>query len=270
VFATTLFGLKTFGIKGPDLKHLALSLFFLPTFDSNGSLVQPVLFVGWTLNFQVFFYGLFTCALALRSHLCEEITLILGIAGVYLADNLTHIPQIDYFSDEIMLEFLFGVAIARLRHFGRPLLNSRSPTFFGGCLIVGSCLVFGLSFLLGGAFLDHRHAIIGSAAALVVLGATGLELKGKVVTNRILLLQGAASYSILLVHPLVLQVIGKAMIVSRLNATSFGIAVGYFGTVVAVWIAGTIVHRYLEEPIHRRLRKGLDSMIERSNRTALA
>ena len=62
-----IYWLLTFGVFGlaaiaptllnnttADLVHLAKSLFFVP-FDKNGSGLFPVLFVGWTLNYEMFF-----------------------------------------------------------------------------------------------------------------------------------------------------------------------------------------------------------------------
>ena len=38
-----------------DLEHLIKSLFFIP-FNKNGAGHYPILFLGWTLNFEIIFY----------------------------------------------------------------------------------------------------------------------------------------------------------------------------------------------------------------------
>jgi peptidoglycan/LPS O-acetylase OafA/YrhL len=60
----------------PDWRELLKSLAFVPFEKSNG-LTQPVLFVGWTLNYEMLFYALFAAGLSVRSRR-------LGAAGVIL------------------------------------------------------------------------------------------------------------------------------------------------------------------------------------------
>ena len=45
-----------------NIEHLFKSLFFIP-FDKNGTGHFPILFLGWTLNFEVIFYFLFALSL---------------------------------------------------------------------------------------------------------------------------------------------------------------------------------------------------------------
>ena len=48
-----------------NFDELIKSLLFVPFAKENG-LVQPTLFVGWTLNYEMMFYALFAAALFLR------------------------------------------------------------------------------------------------------------------------------------------------------------------------------------------------------------
>ena len=45
------------------LKTLLYDLFFIPRLDSEGTIIYPVLGVGWTLNLEMYFYLLFAGAL---------------------------------------------------------------------------------------------------------------------------------------------------------------------------------------------------------------
>ena len=58
-----------------DLSHLAASLAFVPWTSPWGE-VQPVLPVGWTLNFEMLFYALFALAMLLG---LPRMTLCLGV-----------------------------------------------------------------------------------------------------------------------------------------------------------------------------------------------
>lgn len=57
VFAIALAAPQLAGNVKPDWLHLAHSLLFLP-YGSNGDITAPILVVGWTLNFEMFFYVL--------------------------------------------------------------------------------------------------------------------------------------------------------------------------------------------------------------------
>src|ERR1700727_3089019 len=63
--------------------ELLKSLFFVPFQKSNG-LYQPILFVGWTVNYEMFFYMLLGLALLIapRRPLLVGSLFILAIAGV--------------------------------------------------------------------------------------------------------------------------------------------------------------------------------------------
>src|SRR5882672_247790 len=52
----------------PTLSGLVNSLLFIP-YAKEGGRVYPILFLGWTLNYEMFFYALFACALALNRRL---------------------------------------------------------------------------------------------------------------------------------------------------------------------------------------------------------
>jgi len=63
--------------------HFAASLLFIPM-KSPWGLVQPVLPVGWTLNFEMLFYMVFAIAIALgapRVRFCLTVFLALFLAG---------------------------------------------------------------------------------------------------------------------------------------------------------------------------------------------
>ncbi len=253
IFITTLFGLKTLGIETPDLRRLILSLFFLPTFE-NGVLVSPTLFVGWTLNFQVPFYLLFGLALSFERYVCKEITLSACITVLYILSMIIKRPELGYYLDELLLGFVLGLLISRL-HCGCPSFLERIRLeIFVTCLAIGSVFLVGTALISTGVLLQHQHAFIAIAGAMMVFGAVGLEAKGMVMRRKVVLLQGAASYSIFLVHPLILQFAGKAMILTGLNVTIPGTLIGYGVTLALVSITGTAIHLYIERPVSEALR----------------
>ena len=121
---TALTLLKLYGVHlHPDMKnngphavisagYVVSSFFFVPFRNSLGA-VQPVLMVGWTLSFEMLFYLLFACALALR---ISEVRLLAPAMVALAAIGLWHgniDPAIGVLASPLLLEFLAGVLIGR-------------------------------------------------------------------------------------------------------------------------------------------------------------
>ena len=64
LFAIVMYGFKPVGIMRMQPDWLAKSLLFIP-FDRDGR-VEPIISVGWTLNYEMFFYLLFALGLFVR------------------------------------------------------------------------------------------------------------------------------------------------------------------------------------------------------------
>src|SRR5262249_39672775 len=61
---------------------LLKSLFFIP-YEKESGRVYPVLFLGWTLNYEMFFYVVFSIALALRPALAPLLSA--GVLAAFVA-----------------------------------------------------------------------------------------------------------------------------------------------------------------------------------------
>ena len=70
-----------------NFEHLFKSLFFIP-FDKNGLGYFPILYVGWTLNYEMFFYLLFAIALIFHSEFRGIITSIFILCAIYAEENI--------------------------------------------------------------------------------------------------------------------------------------------------------------------------------------
>jgi peptidoglycan/LPS O-acetylase OafA/YrhL len=78
-----------FSLPSNDLSHLVMSLLFIP-FDKNGSGHAPILSVGWTLNYEMYFYFLFSlaCIISNKNRGIVVVFLIVVIMFVlYFFDN---------------------------------------------------------------------------------------------------------------------------------------------------------------------------------------
>lgn len=94
-----------------NFTYFIKSLFFIP-FDKNGY-VEPLLALGWTLNYEIFFYFIFWISALIthkfRSYLAFFILTTLSLLGKVIDFNSV---IFDFYSSTILLEFGFGMLLA--------------------------------------------------------------------------------------------------------------------------------------------------------------
>lgn len=180
-----------------SLRHVLMSMFFIPHRGVDGTL-SPLVKQGWTLNYEVFFYVLFTIALAvtLRHRVALAVSVLFALAAVgwWMGAAGIDLGTPGFYFQDIIVEFGFGMLIA-------AMFLRRSPPRLG--VFAGSALVvagFAAIFVIDATTDASRMVIYGIPAAAIVVGA--LTVEGQVAALRIPLLQfaGDASYSVYLVH----------------------------------------------------------------------
>jgi len=242
---------------------LVKSLLFIPFYKTAGHL-QPVLFVGWTLNYEMFFYSVFALGLLFK----ETQYRILFIIGVLAALSLMRIVApsenvfLQFYSSPLLLEFAFGMLIGVA--FGKGLSLS---AWYWKYLLIGIFLV-GVATLI---FLPletpagwQQLLTRGVPAALVILAASGLEKRGEAVKAATLVCVGDASYSMYLTHPFVTQTFEKICI--RLQARGIASFFLMAGCVAAVLLTAQIIHRVVELPIVNMIRRWWSDRSTRASR----
>ena len=215
-----LYWLGTFGVFGvaclmpnlldnttADITGLIKSLFFIPYL--KGEYAQPLLYLGWTLNFEMFFYALFAVAMAIshRHRLAIASAMILALV---LLGQLVAFESVvaSFYTSEILAEFALGLGCyalykrtARWRAAG-PSRSARRLLVVTAVTCLG-CMPFSglLDPLLGRAGYWGIPATLAFLA--LVHGLSGVTLPRSVV------LIGDASYSLYLFHPYVLKTFNK-------------------------------------------------------------
>jgi len=155
----------------------------------------PVLKVGWTLCLETFFYLGVTAAIATRPSLP-----LAAYALCMIGALTTSMPLLDFVGSPMALEFLMGVAVARLPR--RTIFGLFIP--LGLVLLALTPTVLGdLGSSLGAEWALQRSVQWGIPAALIVWGALSLEPLFKHRLFDVPVKIGDASYSIYLFHPLV-------------------------------------------------------------------
>lgn len=205
-----------------DPQHILFSYLFLPSRNEAG-VVEPVLGVGWTLTFEMYFYAVFALALLLRVSpflFAGSWMVAASIVGALLVGD-TDSPWAVYL-DRVVLYFVVGMAIGKLVQLGyvrwAPALVS---------VLLAVAVVLAVAGDAGWYRSSWFRFVIVSALVLAVVWAEPL-LRGRVPSW--LLFLGDASYSIYLFHPLVAPVVPELM--ARLD-----LRVGWLGVLGAMALA---------------------------------
>jgi len=228
-----------------DFNFVAGSYLFLPVTDSAGHF-RPVLPVGWTLTYEFLFYLLFAVALAMRVDTLRVVVPGLGlIAGAALARTDAW-PAWTILFDTIVVEFVFGVVLAKwtLKGFRLP------PAIAGGLVLVGFASILILPMISE----NTRVLTWGIPAFAIVAGAVSLEPFVAHTLPRWILALGDASYSIYLSHGFVVP----ALMLTVGSIVSPGRGAEVLTVVLCVSvssIAGWILYFLIESPITRALKR---------------
>ncbi|WP_420961598.1 acyltransferase family protein [Brucella sp. IR073] len=183
-----------------DLPRLVTSLFFIPFEDLQGK-IWPLVVVGWTLNYEMFFYVLFALGLWLRLPILVPVLAIaaLAAAGLLLRPDAT-IPR--FYTDQLLLEFAIGLLLSRAMVFKNALL--------GAALAIAGVVSL-LSWGLASDTPEWRVIYWGLPAAAIVAGFLAVERAGAFPARALRPLEklGDASYSLYLTHGIVLSIVRK-------------------------------------------------------------
>jgi exopolysaccharide production protein ExoZ len=210
----------------------------------------PLLAVGWTLTYEMYFYILFGLAL-----LCgrRRLPWILGAWALVtfalaVAFEGSSVPTLNLLANPLLLEFLMGVVVGHL-------VMTRRPVAPGWMLAAGTVLMgVGVWFASGidPSALDawFRTVAIGPPAALIVLGAIGLERRKQYIAPRVLQYLGDASYSIYLWHTLLLVAAGRVVVAVMPGAENLHLVL-LIAVSLAVLGACIVLYELVERPLLR-------------------
>ena len=242
-----------------DLKAaLASSLFFLPypTYGFEGDAVFPVHTLGWSLNYEVFFYLVFTIFIVLPMRravvgVCLAIVLIALLGATWRPES----TALRFWTQPIIVEFAFGVLAggAWLRGFALNGWSAGSLTAISVVVLAWNPL--GLALAPGTTTTPNdwvRVASWGLPAAAILSAAVGYEQGRRLKSWALGLLErvGDSSYSLYLMHPFALIVIGKGWL--ALGLDRFMPWPVFTVTLAAASVCvGLLSYRWLEVPITR-------------------
>ena len=205
LFALAIAAPGLMGATRADWGELVKSLAFVPFVKSNEQ-VHPLLYLGWTLNYEMLFYALFALSLLIapqRPHL-PAITFLLVLFAIGRTSTLRSVP-LTFWTGAVVIEFVFGIVAYRIWRSGA--LRRLHPAL---AVMLALTALAVMSPLDLDPFSDARPWLWGVPAWIAFLATLSLEGRWRVPAWWLLL--GNASYSLYLTHAYILQAIQKKLV----------------------------------------------------------
>jgi len=232
-----------------DPLWIIASYAFIP-WTSDAGITMPVLGLGWTLNYEMYFYVVFSFALLFPRKLAIPLLALVFSISIAVGTIINpETPLLKQMTNWLLAEFLGGVVLGVAFKKGRWI-----PTFSAILLIAFIILMLTASveWRDNGTFPQHfRLVFFGLPALAIVLATTLCEWIRNLRVPSILLFLGNASYSIYLTHVFTLPLLLKIL-------SALGLQLPFEVTIVVLMVASTIIavifYELFERPTQRLLR----------------
>jgi exopolysaccharide production protein ExoZ len=216
-----------------DFGQILSSYGFFPYARPDGR-IAPILSLGWTLNYEMFFYTL--CAFSLLAgH--ATLTLCVGIISVVLLPTLIEFQTAPwlYWTNTIITEFIFGILLAKIYQQGWH--TPKTP-------VAVSLFLIGLTLLIAMGSTDLPRFIAAGVPAVLIVAAGTLFCPPLFARWQIL---GNSSYALYLSHRFTLR-IGTLLLVPVLPQSTLG----FWAYVLSISLLSIglaiLVHLWVERP----------------------
>ncbi len=232
-------------------QHLLLSLLFVPHAAPDTGSFSPILALGWTLNYEVWFY---ICFAALAGLLARNrviaLTLFFSALAVLGLLFAPHTAAAQFYTGYAPLAFCIGCWIGLATVNGTLLRLPRVANAL--VLVVGIAgLVVGL--LIGEDAAAPWQPFIGFAVFAGSLVFLGLRVESRLPQVKALVAIGDASYAMYLIHMFIVGAV-VAVAAKLLPVTHAPILVALVaGCVALATVVALLVHVLIEKPALRVL-----------------
>ncbi|MGL4648934.1 MAG: acyltransferase family protein, partial [Caldilineaceae bacterium] len=230
----------------PDGWEILTSFLFIPWPAGTGPLVQPVYSLGWTLNYEMFFYLLFALVLPLRRNLAVPllvgVLMALVLVGKFIPSTSV---QLHFWTRSIILEFGMGMLI------GQMALSGVRPSRPLAAVLTMLALAL-LAVTHAYPWLTPDRALMyGLPSTLLVIAALAFnDMPAHHPVMRALTRLGDASYAIYILHPFVLRGV----------AVSFGVLLAQISPwayilvcLLLICAVSYLAWRWFERPVTKAL-----------------
>jgi exopolysaccharide production protein ExoZ len=224
---------------------LLSSLFFLP----NSHIVHGV---GWTLNYEMYFYAVFAIWLVFGTSRSGIFGILASIPLIMMVSwSLPSTTASRFLGNPIALEFCFGFALGVAFTRGWISAGISRMALLVGCagLVLGTCV--GSTDGTAGLAAQVRFLFWGLPATAILMSALSVgSVKNRL--GKVILTLGNASYSIYLTHPFVMTT--YAVILKKYSTLGMPRPVLMLVPVLASLAIGFATYHLVERPMTERLR----------------
>lgn len=208
------------------------SILFIPYFNYDYGIYLPFLTVGWTLNYEMFFYAAsFMAILFFRKNYALAVSLIMFAIHYFSAYS---IKTVQFYSGDIIYEFLIGVYASVIYRSG--WLSRIPPVLSVVAIILAVASVY---------HADNYHDVImvGIPCGVIVFAALSLErFINRSAAMMLLSKLGDWSYSTYLCHVIVICVFMEMHRLDMINTWTAALF-----SVVFTLFASVFSYKYIEK-----------------------
>jgi len=237
-----------------DVAQIVTSYFFIP-YERHDGRIAPILSLGWTLNYEMFFYVIFSLCLLLKpKHIAAasiSCIIVLALIGTLVPETAP--SAIRAWTHNIILEFAAGIAIAYVygKNSGERVGSSILATLL---LLLGFILLYFLNLPIKP--FDLPRFISAGLPATMIVASSVLLLPTRMerILPRWMVALGDSSYSLYLSHRFIqrpLQILISHSPIGRLEAAG---SIYLILAVTAACIGGHIIYLLVERPLLRRMK----------------
>ena len=222
--------------------HFVTSILLIPS-DQN-----PILDVGWTLTHEVLFYAVFAAAILSRrlGVLLGLIWLGLTVAGLFETSGISFLR---FAADPYHFEFAFGILAALATRRYKP--SGAWTAAIAGIVLFACIAVLVDMHALSGAEPVSR-ILFGFASAMILYGVSVSENLRQIRFPNWAVFLGAASYSIYLMHTIVVGFAARALFKIQMFHDLPNVA--FFIAATAGIAAGCAAYQFIEKPLQKIVR----------------
>lgn len=235
-----------------NFEHLIKSLLFIP-FDKNGIGHYPILFLGWTLNFEVIFYLLFGVSLFFfkkyKFIVCTSLIILFYFFCTIFSKK--HFV-LQAYSNPMFFEFIFGmIAFIVWKKYKEKIKKSLLNNFIFIFLILSTAVFF--YYLNSLTYPDAYPTFLAYGIPSFFLILYFVIFLNKIKFPKIFTLLGDASYCIYLINPYIINLFYQFV-----NLNNYNIPIQFILNILLCFIVFMIsifVYKIIELPINKKFRK---------------
>ncbi|CAI0912460.1 acyltransferase family protein [Serratia liquefaciens] len=179
-----------------DINHLAHSLFFVPMTDN----APPLISLGWTLNYEVYFYSVFLISILMSvKYRLAFVSFVIFL--IFIFANNSNLNQ--FYKNDVVFEFILGAMlyIYYTKYYREFTYIPETVFYIAIALII---------YLMSRISIESRFLSFGIPSFIVMVLSLHVRFSGLI--GELLERIGEASYSIYLSHALSMPFVIKLLL----------------------------------------------------------